>query len=216
MRGHTFVFCPIVAANERTRSDRNAVVADMAIGGSTNAIVHLIAMARRAGTPLTLERFDELWMFLEHPDVEPTNNAAERALRHAVIWRKLSFGTQSTGGSRFVETMLTVIETCRQQHRNVFNYLTAALHSHLAHQPPCCPPASRGPGGAVVPPEPLEELPAEVDPREDLAGTRERAAEACGRAVEAAPTPGGGGATPGKMLAALIAHSDRAISRMAR
>jgi transposase len=51
---------------------------------------------------------------------EPTNNAGERSLRHAVIWRKLSFGTQSAGGSRFVEMMLTVIETCRQQHRNVF------------------------------------------------------------------------------------------------
>jgi transposase len=61
-----------------------------------------------------------LWMFLDHEDVEPTNNASERALRHAVIWRKLSFGTQSPAGSRFVETMLTVIESCRQQCRNVF------------------------------------------------------------------------------------------------
>ena len=58
-----------------------------------------------------------LWTFLRHEGVEPTNNASERALRHAVIWRKLSFGTQSAGGSRFVETMLTVIETCRQQRR---------------------------------------------------------------------------------------------------
>ena len=55
-----------------------------------------------------------LWTFLEQ-EVEPTNNASERALRHAVIWRKLCFGTQSAGGSRFVETMLTVMETCRQQ-----------------------------------------------------------------------------------------------------
>ncbi len=53
-------------------------------------------------------------------DIEPTNNASERALRHAVIWRKRSFGTQSAGGSRFVETLLTVIETCRQQSRDVF------------------------------------------------------------------------------------------------
>jgi transposase len=64
-----------------------------------------------------------LWTFLEHEDVEPTNNASERALRHAVIWRKLSFGTQSPEGSRFVETMLTVIESCRQQSRNVFESL---------------------------------------------------------------------------------------------
>jgi len=78
---------------------------------------------------------DWLWMFVRSEGVEPTNNAGERALRHAVIWRKLSFGTQSSGGSRFAETMLTVIETCRQQGRRVFEYLTAAIHSHLAHQP---------------------------------------------------------------------------------
>jgi transposase len=76
-----------------------------------------------------------LWTFLRYEGVEPTNNAGERSLRHAVIWRKLSFGTQSVGGSRFVETMLTVIETCRQQGRNVFSFLTAAVESHLAHQP---------------------------------------------------------------------------------
>ena len=78
---------------------------------------------------------DWLWTFLRYEGIEPTNNASERSLRHAVIWRKLSFGTQSARGSRFVETMLTVIETCRQQRRNAFEYLTAAVHSHLAHQP---------------------------------------------------------------------------------
>jgi transposase len=76
-----------------------------------------------------------LWMFLRHDGVEPTNNAGERSLRHAVIWRKLSFGTQSASGSRFVETMLTVIETCRQQRRNTFAFVTAAVEAHLAHQP---------------------------------------------------------------------------------
>jgi transposase len=81
------------------------------------------------------EHRDWLWTFVRCEGVEPTNNAGERALRHAVIWRKLSFGTQSAAGSRFVETTLTVIETCRQQHRNVFDYLTATVHSHLAKQP---------------------------------------------------------------------------------
>lgn len=75
-----------------------------------------------------------LWAFLYHEGVEPTNNAGERSLRHAVIWRKLSFGTQSASGSRFVETMLTVIETCRQQRRNAFTFITAAVEAHLAHQ----------------------------------------------------------------------------------
>ena len=76
-----------------------------------------------------------LWTFLRHEVVEPTNNAGERSLRHAVIWRKLSFGTQSAAGSRFVETMLTVIETCRQQRRNAFAFLTCAIEAHLNHQP---------------------------------------------------------------------------------
>ncbi len=78
-----------------------------------------------------------LWTFLYHDGVEPTNNAGERSLRHAVIWRKLPFGTQSIAGSRFVETMLTVIETCRQQRRNTFAFVVAAVEAHLArHSPP--------------------------------------------------------------------------------
>ena len=76
-----------------------------------------------------------LWTFLEVDGVEPTNNASERALRHAVIWRKLSFGTQSERGSRFVETILTVIETCRQQSRAVFGYLTTAIEASYAAKP---------------------------------------------------------------------------------
>jgi transposase len=73
--------------------------------------------------------------FLRQGGGEPTNNAGERSLRQAVIWRKLSFGTQSAAGSRFVETMLTVIESCRQQRRNVFAFVTAAVEAQLAHQP---------------------------------------------------------------------------------
>jgi transposase len=80
--------------------------------------------------------FDTLWTFLDHENVEPTNNASERSLRHAVIWRKLSFGTQSVAGSRFVETLLTVVETCRQQNRNVFAFIADAVQRRLQHQPP--------------------------------------------------------------------------------
>jgi len=76
-----------------------------------------------------------LWVFVDVEGVEPTNNAAERSLRHAVIWRKLSFGTQSAGGSRFVERMLTVIETCRKQKRDVFSWMVDAVQAHLAHRP---------------------------------------------------------------------------------
>lgn len=78
---------------------------------------------------------DWLWTFVEVEGVEPTNNASERALRHAVIWRKLSFGTQSESGSRFVETLLTVVETCRQQSRSVFAFVARAVEAHFAHHP---------------------------------------------------------------------------------
>ena len=78
---------------------------------------------------------DRLWRFAEVEGVEPTNNGSERALRPAVIWRKLSFGTQSASGSRFVETLLSVVETCRQQSRSVFEYLTTALEAHHTNQP---------------------------------------------------------------------------------
>jgi transposase len=78
---------------------------------------------------------DWLWTFLDIEGVEPTNNVSERALRPAVIWRKLSFGTQSAKGSRFVETILTVVETCRMQSRNSFDYLTHAIEAHFAGQP---------------------------------------------------------------------------------
>jgi transposase len=77
---------------------------------------------------------ERLWTFVEVEGVQPTNNAAEQALRHAVIWRKLSFGTQSANGSRFVERMLTVIETCRRQKRNVYAWLTGAVQAHIAGQ----------------------------------------------------------------------------------
>ena len=66
--------------------------------------------------------------------IEPTNNTAERALRPAVIYRKLSFGTQSESGSRFIERMLTVSETCRLQNRSAYDYLTKAVTAYFSKQ----------------------------------------------------------------------------------
>jgi len=76
-----------------------------------------------------------LWTFTEIQGIEPTNNTAERALRPAVIYRKLSFGTQSEAGSRFIERMLTVCETCRLQKRSVFQWLTNAVEARLHNRP---------------------------------------------------------------------------------
>jgi len=72
-----------------------------------------------------------LWTFVDAPGVEPTNNIAERTIRPYVLWRKASFGTQSERGNLFVERMLTVSATCRQQNRNVLQYVTAAIRAHL-------------------------------------------------------------------------------------
>jgi transposase len=73
---------------------------------------------------LKLER--AVWTFVSVEGVEPTNNNAERPLRRAVLWRRRSFGTQSTAGSRFVERVLTTVITLRQQKRDVLDYLTEA------------------------------------------------------------------------------------------
>jgi transposase len=78
-----------------------------------------------------------LYTFAAAEGVEPTNNAAERALRHAVCWRKTSYGTDSAGGSRFVERVLSVVATCRQQGRDVLAFLTEAIQAARAGtQPP--------------------------------------------------------------------------------
>ena len=88
------------------------------------------ATARTRGTCAELLRVEEsLWTFARVAGVPPTNNAAERAERHAVIWRRISGGTDSAAGSRFVERMLTVVATCRQQGRNVLDYLTSCFEA---------------------------------------------------------------------------------------
>jgi transposase len=88
------------------------------------------ACATTAGCCAEVLRVEEiLWTFARVAGVPPTNNAAERGERHAVIWHRFSGGTDSTQGSRFVERMLTVVATCRQQDRNVLDYLTACFHA---------------------------------------------------------------------------------------
>jgi transposase len=70
-----------------------------------------------------------LWTFARIRGVEPTSNAVERALRHAVLWRRVSGGTDSTDGSRFVQRMLTVVATCRQRGRNVLDSLSRCFEA---------------------------------------------------------------------------------------
>jgi transposase len=82
-----------------------------------------------------LKRWDALWTFVEADGVEPTTNAAERALRPAVLWRKGCYGTQSEAGSRFVERLLTVSATCQQQQRPLLPYVLEAITAYWAAQP---------------------------------------------------------------------------------
>ena len=70
-----------------------------------------------------------LWLFVTGSGLEPTNNAAERAIRPAVLWRRPSFGSQSEAGTVFVERMLTVVTSLRSQNRNVLEFMTEAIRA---------------------------------------------------------------------------------------
>jgi transposase len=77
-----------------------------------------------------LELLPAVWRFVVTEGVEPTNNHAERLLRRGVLWRKSSFGSRSEAGCRFVERMLTVVQTRRLQGRSVLDYLHEVLVAH--------------------------------------------------------------------------------------
>ncbi len=71
-----------------------------------------------------------LWLFVEIPDLEPTNNSAERAIRPAVLWKKTSFGSQSEEGSIFVARMLTVVSSLRSQNLSVLDFIRETITAH--------------------------------------------------------------------------------------
>jgi transposase len=78
----------------------------------------------------------DLWLFLLEDGVEPTNNRAERALRFAVIWRRLMQGTSSEKGDRWVERILSVKETCRLKGMSTFDVLVDAVTCYFKGQAP--------------------------------------------------------------------------------
>ena len=82
-----------------------------------------------------LKVWPALWTFSEIDGVEPTNNAAERGLRAAVIHRKLSLGSQSEQGERTIERLLSVSQTCRLQRRSLLAYLTDLLTARARGDP---------------------------------------------------------------------------------
>lgn len=82
-----------------------------------------------------LDRFSTLWTFLYEEGVEPTNNLAERGLRPAVIFRKLSGGSQSQWGIHFVERLFTVSCSLRQRKENLFEYLSERFEAYIRGSP---------------------------------------------------------------------------------
>ena len=76
-----------------------------------------------------------LWTVVREERVEPTNNAAEQALRGAVLWRKGCFGAHSAEGNRFVERILSVSATCRKQQRHLLTFVTEAIEAYWAGRP---------------------------------------------------------------------------------
>jgi len=82
-----------------------------------------------------LKRWPALWTFVTMPGVQPTNNHAERGLRGAVIYRKLSLGSQSEEGERAIERLLSASITCRLQRRSLFAYLSEVLDASIRGDP---------------------------------------------------------------------------------
>jgi transposase len=96
-----------------------------------------------------LAEYEALWTFADICDlqIDPTNNAAERAVRHAVLMRKIQGGTQSDRGSRWVERIQSVRETCRLQDRRVIDWLIdAATAAHHGLAVPTLLPAATAHG----------------------------------------------------------------------
>jgi transposase len=82
-----------------------------------------------------IKRWPALWTFTEHDGVEPTNNHAERGLRGAVIYRKLSLGSQTDQGERTIERLLSASITCRLRKQSLYDYLTHVLTAHARGDP---------------------------------------------------------------------------------
>jgi len=125
----------ILNQDGRDRDDLPALQADLAT--SRQQLRELLEQGARGRDPHTarfctglLERYDALWTFTRVVGVPATNNTAERALRHGVLWRKTSYGTQTDHGNRAVERLLTIRETCRLQSRRLHTYLAAAITAH--------------------------------------------------------------------------------------
>jgi transposase len=111
-----------VALRRRVEEIKNQMWPLLEWGSRGKRQRHVHALAKNL-----LKLWPALWTFADVPDVEPTNNAAERGLRAAVIYRKLSLGSRSQRGERTIERLLSVDQTCRLQRRSLYGYLSEIL-----------------------------------------------------------------------------------------
>jgi len=123
---------------EALQTDMTAAVeslGEVLLEGSYSADASLASYCRRLQ-----EKFPLYWLFTSAEGVEPTNNHAERVQRRAVLWRKKSFGCQNQRGCRFVERILTVVQTLRLQGRDALEFLaeTMAAHRRCSEVPKLC------------------------------------------------------------------------------
>jgi hypothetical protein len=134
VRDGTLSRCDFQLAVEPIRSSIKSILLETAsyeIGSKENT--PLAKTVRTCRMLLNVEQ--ALWLFVSVEGVEPTNNAAERAIRPAVIWRRTSFGSQTLAGSTFVSRMLTVVTTLKSQHRNVLEFLASSVLARREGQP---------------------------------------------------------------------------------
>ena len=130
------------AINDPALDSADLTALATAVAPLKTAIHSLLDQGARGRDPKTrrfcqgvLDHEQSLWTFTRIAGVPATNNHSERALRHAVHWRRTSYGTQTDHGNRLVERLLTLRETCRLQGRRMHDYLTAAITADLNGQP---------------------------------------------------------------------------------
>ena len=125
-------------AGERSREElaRDVAPVQRALRAGLEAGQRLSDGAVQSWCREVLAVWPALWTFVTVEGVEPTNNAAERALRPAVLWRKSCFGAASAAGNEFVARSLTVVATCRQQERHVWTFLADAVRAYWTQSPP--------------------------------------------------------------------------------
>ena len=122
---------------------RDSAIAREALGTKLEPLIEELRSALERGSGCAdhkvsafcdnlLALYPALWLFAGIAGVEPTNNHAERILRMGVLWRKNAFGCHSESGCRFVERVLTVVQTLRLQKRSVLNFLEASIVAYRA------------------------------------------------------------------------------------